>query len=932
MKKPRSLRRSLTLLFILAAACPVLLLGLYYNRQLTASLSESITADTLARARDLREEINQFLQAPQATLQMIGHMIDDRNLVNPQEIDRYLCLTVSKGQVFESILVLTADGRITHIGQAHHASPAQCELRDLDLSGQPFFARLRKAQLPCWSRTFTSPLNAEPTLALGIPLHNGYLMGNIRLAKLAELVGSHQDGDLKQQIALLDQQGTVIAHSDPQIARQRLNLGNHQIVRDGIQGKEGTVDCHESDEERLNGLVILPETGWMVMVSRPLEQALQPVIRVRNLTLVIMVLAITFATTIALLLASRLLRPLAAMVASTRELGRGHFDIALASDSYSELAELAAGFRVMATALQEREKYLAINHRRYGMLFNNCHDAVCVCRLEKDGSFGKLSEVNDITCQRLDYMREELLNMSFTALFAPEVRWELDRQRQRLLKSRHLLFESIHLARDGQLVPVEINARLVNLDDGQAILALARDISERKAAEREIQKLAYFDALTKLPNRRLLNDRLTQTLAKSLRLEKRVAVFFIDLDHFKTINDSLGHAVGDRLLIEVTQRFLRVLRQEDTLSRLGGDEFVLLAMIGSAEDATGIAAKLLASLAEPVVLEDHELFVTASIGIALSPDDGTSGDQLLRNADAAMYHAKEQGRQTSCFFSREINQQVRERMVLEGLLRGALERNELQVCYQPKIDLASGRPSGVEALLRWQHPEMGLVPPERFIPLAEESGLIVTIGEWVLRSACRQVQRWTEAGETPLRVAVNLSSRQLREKDFVDTVKHALADTGLAPWKLELELTESMLLQQGERNLSTFLTLKEMGVTLSVDDFGTGYSSLNQLKRFPIDFLKIDRSLVSQLTTDPDMAAIAEAITTMAHTLNLKVVAEGVETEEQHQMLLHHGCDEGQGYFFDRPQAAEQVLHTLHRLAAVGNPQALPNSPPAPPA
>lgn len=918
MNRPRSLRRSLTLLFILAAAFPVLLLGLYYDRQLTASLTERITADTLTQARALREEITQFLQAPQASLQLAGRMIDDHILLNPQEIDRYLSITVNNGQVFESILLLAADGRITHWGQSDNADVVQGELVDLDLSGHPFFVQLRERHRPLWSHTFTSPLNAEPTVGFGLPLQDGYLVGNIRLAQLTERISTYRGSDPQTEIAVLDQAGTIIAHSDPQVARQRLNLRNQKIVRNGMAGKEGTVYGRPSNREKLSGLVIVPGTGWMVMVSLPFESALQPVSRVRNLTLAVTALGIAFATIIALLLANRLLRPLEAMITGTRELSRGRYDITLASDSYSELADLEASFKTMATALQEREQSLNKSRRRYRMLFNSCNDAVCVCLLEADDSFGKLIEVNDIACQRLHYDREALLSMTFTALFAPEIRWDLDKQRQLLLKNRQLLFESVHLTRGGLLVPVEINARLVELDDGRAILALARDISERKAAEKEIQKLAYYDVLTNLPNRRLLHDRLDQALVKSLKLGKRAAVFFIDLDRFKIINDSLGHPVGDRLLIEVSRRFLRISRQEDTLARLGGDEFVLLAMVGSSEDAGGIAAKLLASLAEPIVLESQDLFITASLGIALSFEDGTNSDQLLRNADAAMYHAKEQGRNTYRFFSREINQQVTEKRALEGQLRGAIERGELQLYYQPKVDLTSGRPTGIEALLRWHHPDWGLVPPDRFIPLAEETGLILPIGEWVLRTACNQVQLWNEAGEPPLRVAINLSARQLMESYFSETVDQALADSGLDPRQLELELTESMLLAHSEHNLSTFIALKKRGITLSIDDFGTGYSCLNQLKRFPVDYLKIDRSFLCQLTSDPDMAAIAKAITTMAHSLNLRVVAEGVETEEQHRMLLGHGCDEGQGYRFGRPEPADKVLKTLRSLAAEG--------------
>ncbi|MEZ4599040.1 MAG: EAL domain-containing protein [Syntrophotaleaceae bacterium] len=914
MKKPRSLRRSLTLLFILAAAFPVLLLGLYFNRQLTASLTQRITADTLSQARALREEITRFLQAPQATLQLVGRLIDDHNLLAEEEIDHYLGITVGNRQVFESILVLSPDGRITHMGLADNAHIARDELLDLDLSGHPFFVRLRQMQRPLWSHTFTSPINTEPTVGFGIPLREGYLIGNIRLAQLTKLIATYQNGNPLMEIVVLDQAGTVIAHSDQQLARQRLNLRNHMIVRDGIEGKEGAVYCQESGEN-LHGLVILPQTGWMVMVSLPFETALQPVSRVSSLTLAFTFLAIIFATVIALLLAGRLLRPLAAMAAGTRDLSRGRYDIELAGGSYTELAELTDAFKAMAVALQEREQSLAQSHQRYRILFNNCNDAVCVCRLEADDSFGTLSEVNDIACHRLGYDREELLKMNFTALFAPEVRWDLAKQRQSLLINRHLLFESVHLTRNGHMVPVEINARLVELDDGRAILALARDISERKAAEQEIQKLAYYDSLTDLPNRRLLHDRLNQTLARSLRLQKRVAVFFIDLDRFKTINDSLGHTIGDQLLTEVTERFLRVSRREDTLARLGGDEFVLLALVGSSEDASGIAAKLLASLQEPIVLEGQNLFITASVGIALSPDDGTNGNQLLRNADAAMYHAKDQGRNTSRFFSSEIDRQVRDRILLEGQLRGAIDREELELYFQPKVDLTSGSPSGIEALLRWHHAEWGLVSPDRFIPLAEESGLIVPIGEWVLRTACRQLKLWKEAGEPALRLAINLSARQLMESNLVETVDRALAESGIDPRQLELELTESMLLEHSERNLSTFRAFRERGIILSVDDFGTGFSCLSHLKRFPVDFLKIDRSFVSQMTSDPDMAAIAKAITTMAHTLNLKVVAEGVETEEQYHMLLSHGCDEGQGYLFGRPEPAEKILQTLHCLA-----------------
>lgn len=570
MKNLRSLRRSLTFWFILTATCPILLLGLFYSRQQTTSLTDAVVIETLAQARDLREKVVQFLQAPQATLQLAANVIEDRHLLSSADIDRYLCLNVNKGKVFDSIVLLNADGKIVHMGQNHNGELSQCKVLKLDLSGQPFFRQVQQERRPLWSRTFTSLISAEPALTLTIPLQKGYLVGYLSLTRLADIIRHYQQDHPALEIGLIDPSGTVIAHTDAQLARQRLNLSNHDLVRNGMAGKEGIARCSETEKGRLAGLVVLPDTGWMILISKPLERALLPVARVRNLTLVIMSLGISFAALIALLLAKRLVSPLTAMVQSTRDLSQGQYDISLPDGKYSELAELATSFSTMAAALNEREHSLAESQKRYRMLFNNCNDAVCVCRINDDNSFGQLIEVNDITCQRLSYVREELLSMGFSALFAPEMRWELDKQRQQLLKSRHLLFESVHLARDGELVPVEINARLVHLENGLAVLALARDISERKSAEQKIQKLAYFDVLTELPNRRLLNDRLAQALVKSQRLKKRVAVLFIDLDRFKTINDSLGHQVGDHLLTEVTRRFLQVLRLEDTLARLGG--------------------------------------------------------------------------------------------------------------------------------------------------------------------------------------------------------------------------------------------------------------------------------------------------------------------------------------------------------------------------
>ncbi len=433
-------------------------------------------------------------------------------------------------------------------------------------------------------------------------------------------------------------------------------------------------------------------------------------------------------------------------------------------------------------------------------------------------------------------------------------------------------------------------------------------------AEREIEKLAYYDSLTTLPNRTLLKDRLRQAITKAHRDRTQLAILFLDLDRFKGVNDTLGHAMGDRLLQEVGSRLSSCLRKTDTVARLGGDEFVVM-LTGPSdkheEFISIIARKILDQVSSPIILDDKEAFTSCSIGVAVYPGDGEEVDTLLKHADLAMYQAKEQGRNNFQFFSQEINDKVVERMMLENNLRRALERNELFLVYQPKMDLEKGTVSGMEALLRWDHPEQGLIMPARFMPLAEDTGLIRPIGEWVLRTACAQNKAWQNAGQAFLPVSVNLSGKQMLQQDLAQKVASALDDSGLAPHYLELELTESTVMSSAEETIIILQKLKQMGVSLAVDDFGTGYSSLSYLKHFPIDRLKIDRAFVRDITSNPDDAAIAEAIIAMAESLKLRVTAEGVELKEQLDFLHTRGCDEMQGFYFSHPIPADEMVSFL---------------------
>jgi len=423
--------------------------------------------------------------------------------------------------------------------------------------------------------------------------------------------------------------------------------------------------------------------------------------------------------------------------------------------------------------------------------------------------------------------------------------------------------------------------------------------------------LAYYDRLTGLPNRLLFRERLEQALARARRLGHRVALLILDLDAFKRVNDTFGHDQGDRLLARVGERFASGLRS-GSVARLGGDEFaVVLPDLRSFEQAAHAARSCLEKLAEPFELSQQEIFVRASVGIAVFPDDASEADGLVRNADVAMYHAKERGRNGFRFYAASMNEAAMGRLALESDLRHAIERDELRLCFQPIVDIARMEIISLEALLRWQHPELGLIGPDVFVPIAEETGLIVSVGEWALRQACLCNRAWREAGLTSLRVAVNISSRQLADENLLATLQRILAESGMPPQNLGLELTESMMMNADEVTLRALHGFRSLGARLSIDDFGTGYSSLSYLKNFPVDSLKIDRSFVRDVTRNPDDAAIAKAIIAMAHGLKLFAVAEGVERREQLEFLAAHGCDAAQGTFFSEPVPADGVLKLL---------------------
>lgn len=437
-------------------------------------------------------------------------------------------------------------------------------------------------------------------------------------------------------------------------------------------------------------------------------------------------------------------------------------------------------------------------------------------------------------------------------------------------------------------------------------------VKKQMLAENEINQLAYNDTLTGLANRRLLMNRLEHALKTTERHDRKVALLYMDIDHFKTVNDTLGHDQGDILLKDIAERMSEHVRKSDTLARLGGDEFVLLfTSLHQPEEAVTIARTILKTFEKPFTLDGHDFFITPSLGIAVYPEDGSSSGMLLKHADIAMYSAKEKGRNGYACFSQDMDQKVQECHEMENCLRYALSDNQLSLAYQPQLDLKSGRIVGAEALLRWKHPEKGMIPPDQFIPIAEKTGLIGPIGEWVLAEACRQNTAWSKTGHPPLRIAVNLSAYQLKQADFIKTVGRILTETGMPQHLLELELTESLAMDDTATNIETLCKLRDLGIHLSIDDFGTGYSSLSYLRDLPIHRVKIDRSFIGRLPEGGHSSAIVDAIIAIARSLGLAVIAEGVETQPQLDFLKSRDCDIIQGYFSGRPVSAKEFSALL---------------------
>ncbi|MCZ8292693.1 MAG: EAL domain-containing protein [Hylemonella sp.] len=883
-------------------------------RHFDQSFRQNLYHEQFVLATTLADSIDDKIRQSQTLLSQVAAQVPPQALQNSQLAQDFLDQKNNLKTFFTNgILIIDARGRIVA------ESPYLPGRRGRDVSSLEVFKVVSETRQPYISKPFASVrAMGRPVITMALPLFNtrGEMVG--RLHGSIELLGRNFLSDLNDfklgqtgYVSLFTKDRVFISNRNPQRILQPIVLpGLNPLVDRAVAGFEGSDTTVTSrGEEVVSSFKHLSTVPWILSMNLPVSEATESLQQARDVLLLAIAAGTVVVVVLIWLVMRKALAPLGALTQHVRDLQHKQGEARqLRLAASGEIGALVQTFNTMVQAQDEQRQHLQESETRFRSLAEMSTDWYW----EQD------------TRYRFTLMSRGL-DKTGVDTYLGWTRWEMpivgvsDAQwaEHRAMLDRHEPFRNFIYqvrAMNGELRTFSISG--VPMFDAQGVFTgyrgIGSDITDRQSAEQRIEYLAYHDTLTGLPNRLLVQDRFEQAMAQAERSHSKVALVYLDLDNFKSINDTLGHAAGDEFLKEVARRLRSCVRDSDTISRQGGDEFLLvLRDLPDSEVILAIVMKIMERLQEPLRIDNQDLASSASLGVALAPDDGRDFETLRKKADLAMYRSKEAGRNTYHFFDPTMDAEAGEHLLMRNGLRRALERQEFVLYYQPQYDLASGRLIGVEALIRWLHPELGLVAPGRFIGVAEESGLIVPIGDWVLRQACGQAVLWQQAGLSALTMSVNLSAIQFKRGNVEQSVSRALAESGLAPQLLELELTESILLQNVESVLTSVRQLKQLGVKLAIDDFGTGYSSLSYLKRLDIDKLKIDQSFVRDLATDPDDEAIVRAVIQMARSLNLKTIAEGVETDDIRRRLQAFGCDAAQGYLYSQPLPAQDIERLL---------------------
>lgn len=919
------IRTKITLIFLILSLVPLTLMSYVVYQNGKKALKENLGATYQLLARQTIDKIDRTLYevyrdvAAWSELEVMDEIIAGD--VDGKMTSFLISLSQQYGY-FSSISAMNRDGRVI--------ASSRPEFIGRQFNANPFFKSAIKRK-PYLEDLYFDATGQEWVISFSFPITAKFQQDEVigvlsarwkaeELVKLTQVLSHQGEESLHARIVLVQDEGLVISGPASRQAGLFENLRiNDELRKTILSDLSGNGYLIGKDEENKAALIAyarskgyrdFPGMGWRILVLKDVETAFRSIDRLKVVVFRVEGIVAFFVLILSLWVTRRMAQPILQISRAAGRVAKGDFEARAEYHANDEIGSLTKTFNQMIRDLKEQRAQLVDKHYVDSIIANMMNSLIVI------DPEGRIRRVNKSTVALLGYSEAELIDQPIEKIFNEKHprkgAWIGQLLQQGFLRN----IESNYRAKDGRIVPVWFSCSVMRdaQERVEGIVCVAQDISERKRSLARLNHMVNHDTLTNLPNRTLFVGRLTQLLSGIHRRKRLMAVLSLDLDRFKNINDTLGHVIGDLLLQRVAERLMGCVREGDTIARLGGDEFVLLIDdIMRPEDVGKIAKKILETFRRPMLLKGNEFFITTSIGISLYPNDGKTAETLLKKADTAMYRAKEQGKNNYQLFSADMNVKAEAYLKLETHLRYALARDEFVLCYQPMVDCKTGRVVSMEVLLRWQHSEFGDIPPEKFIPIAEETGLIGQIGHWVLKTACAQNKAWQDAGFDPFRVAVNLSARQFDDKKLAKKVQEVLSETGLDPVYLELELTEGIVMKNPEATVDMLCAFHAVGIEISIDDFGTGYSSLSYLKRFPVNTLKIDRSFVQDITRDPDDAAIIRAVIAMGHSLNLKIIAEGVETPAQREFLRVMQCDTLQGYLFSQPLSAEALTERLQQ-------------------